>query len=340
MNDPIIKLQGLEKRYGALTAVNDLHLEIQRGEIFGLLGPNGAGKTTTILMMLGLTEPSDGQAMVCGHDATRHPIPVKKKVGYLPDSVGFYTNMTALENLSFIAQLNGFTRREGHQKALDLLRIVGLIDVADKKVSTFSRGMKQRLGLADVLIKDPEVIILDEPTLGIDPRGVSEFLDLIKHLSVTQQLTVLLSSHHLQQVQRVCDRVGIFVKGQLLEVGAIDELASKLLKRDGNTTVVDLATPLPDLERVQEQITLLPDFIDCNLSPTRIEIKTGSEQTPQIVQLLVQQDAQIDGVRRKSYGLDEIYSTYFEEQNADKTKNNEKSTGFFNRTFHGKAIEK
>src|SRR5690606_35051500 len=206
MNDPIIELRGLRKCYGSLIAVDHLDLKIQQGEIFGLLGPNGAGKTTTILMMLGLSEPTAGNAIVCGFNATRQPIEVKRKVGYLPDSVGFYDDVTALQNLSLIARLNGIEENTVEERALSLLKTVGLADVSQRKVATFSRGMKQRLGLADVLIKEPSVIILDEPTLGIDPSGVNEFLQLIKTLSTDQNLTVLLSSHHLQQVQRVCDR--------------------------------------------------------------------------------------------------------------------------------------
>lgn len=340
MNDPIIRLRGLYKRYGSLIAVDHLDLDIKQGEIFGLLGPNGAGKTTTILMMLGLTEPTAGQAVVCGFDATRRPIAVKRKVGYLPDSVGFYEDMTALENLSFIAQLNGLDKAQSDDKALSLLQTVGLKDVVQKKVGTFSRGMKQRLGLADVLIKDPSVIILDEPTLGIDPRGVEEFLELIKHLSVTQKLTVLLSSHHLQQVQRVCDRVGIFVNGELLVAGEIDELAKELLNREGYTTSIMLEEPLPDRSRWADTLHQIPGFIKLEDTATHLEVTTQHQQTPQIVRSLINQGAKIIGVNQKSYGLDEIYAKYFEENHDNSVKTHEKSNGFFKRTFQRKQVQK
>jgi ABC-2 type transport system ATP-binding protein len=217
----IIELADLTKKYGSLTAVDQLNLSIRKGEIFGLLGPNGAGKSTTILMMLGLTEPTSGSVRVCDIDPSRNPIEVKRKVGYLPENVGFYANRNGQENLLFTAQLNGLSRKEGLMKAEQLLARVGLSDAGDKKTGKYSRGMLQRLGLADVLIKDPEVIILDEPTLGIDPTGVRDFLDLIVKLSRDEGLTVLFSSHDLHQVQMVCDRVGLFVHGKLLaeEIG-------------------------------------------------------------------------------------------------------------------------
>ncbi len=218
MKLPIIELTDLTKKYEQLTAVDHLNLSVYKGEIFGLLGPNGAGKSTTILMMLGLTEPASGMAKVCGINSTTSPVEVKKKVGYLPDNVGFYDDMTGLENLVYVARLNSQSPKAAKQKAMQLLERVGLADAADKKTGKYSRGMIQRLGLADVLIKNPEIIVLDEPTLGIDPKGVKEFLELIVQLRHEEGLTVLLSSHHLHQVQQVCDRVGLFVSGKLIAV--------------------------------------------------------------------------------------------------------------------------
>lgn len=216
MQTPVIELTGLTKKYGNYTAVDNLDLSICKGEIFGLLGPNGAGKTTTILMMLGLTDPDAGTVTVCGINATTNPIEVKRKVGYLPEDVGFYDDMTGLENLRYTAMLNGYNRSEADERALALLQRVGLQGEAGKKTGKYSKGMRQRLGIADVLIKDPEVVILDEPTTGIDPAGVREFMDLILRLSREEGHTVLFSSHHLNQVQQVCDRVGLFRAGHLL----------------------------------------------------------------------------------------------------------------------------
>lgn len=231
----IIELTGLTRRYGQFTAVDNLDLTIARGEIFGLLGPNGAGKSTTILMMLGLTEPDSGTVRVCGLDPATHPVEVKKRVGYLPEEVGFYDDMSGLRNLIYTACLNGIPETEAKTRAEELMERVGLANDKNKKTGKYSRGMRQRLGLADVLIKDPEVIILDEPTLGIDPAGVREFLDLIVELSREQKITVLFSSHHLHQVQQVCDRVGLFVGGKLLAAGDVQSLASQLFGKSPYT---------------------------------------------------------------------------------------------------------
>ena len=217
----IIELVDLTKKYGSFTAVGELNLTVSRGEIFGLLGPNGAGKSTTILMMLGLTEPTSGSVRVCNIDPARDPIGVKRKVGYLPEDVGFYFNRNGIENLMFTARLNRLSEREAKKKISHLIERVGLSDAAEKRTGIYSRGMIQRLGLADVLIKNPEVIILDEPTLGIDPKGVREFLELIAGLSREEGITVLFSSHYLHQVQQVCDRVGLFVSGKLIAEGNV-----------------------------------------------------------------------------------------------------------------------
>ena len=210
MGEQVIVLTELTKQYGNFTAVDHIRLSIRKGEIFGLLGPNGAGKSTTILMMLGLTEPTSGVVEICGINSTTHPIEVKKKIGYLPEDVGFYDDMTGPENLMYTARLNGIPDKEAKVKALELMRRVGLEDQLKKKTGKYSRGMRQRLGLADVLIKNPEIIILDEPTSGIDPAGVQEF-----------------SSHHLDQAQKVCDRVGLFSNGKILALIDMAELKDK-----------------------------------------------------------------------------------------------------------------
>lgn len=318
MNNPIIQLTDLTKCYGTKKAVDKLNLHINAGEIFGLLGPNGAGKTTSILMMLGLTEPTGGTALVCGHDATRNPLAVKKLVGYLPDNVGFYADMTALENLKFIAQLNGLTELEAEQDAKRLLEVVGLSAAAHNKTSTFSRGMKQRLGLAEVLIKKPQVVILDEPTLGIDPSGVNEFLELIQKLSREQHLTVLMSSHHLHQVQRVCDRVGIFVDGKMIVEGHIESLAQKLQINEGFRTtmqVVGISNP----QKLKEALEEIDGFTSLFLEGEALIILATKDITAEAVRRLVYAEASIVEVRRDGYSLDDIYNKYFE-QNTPRQK--------------------
>ena len=228
----IIEAEGLTKKYGTQTAVNGLDFQIREGEVFGFLGPNGAGKTTTLLMFLGLTEPTSGRVRVIGFDPAREPICVKEKVGYLPENVGFYDDMDARQNLQFIARLNRIPDKVSAKKIDELLGEVGLLEEAKKKVGTYSKGMRQRLGIAEVLIKEPKLIFLDEPTIGLDPDGTNRMLDLIHSLSREKNITIFLSSHLLDQVQRICDRVGIMIKGNLVAIGPIQELAEKKLGID------------------------------------------------------------------------------------------------------------
>jgi len=235
-DDAVIVARRLTKQYGDLTAVDSLDLTIRAGEVFGLLGPNGAGKTTTVLMLLGLTEPTRGVVRVVGLDPTREPLAVKRKVGYLPDNVGFYGGMTGRENLRYTARLNGLPRRDGEARIDQLLHDVRLEEAADRNAETYSRGMRQRLGIADALVKDPSVLILDEPTIAIDPAGVEELLALLRRLVREHNLTVLLSSHILGQVQSLCDRVGFFSEGRLVAAGPLDELA----KGTGATQAIEL----------------------------------------------------------------------------------------------------
>jgi ABC-2 type transport system ATP-binding protein len=227
IGDAVIFARGLTKRYGDFTAVDGLDLAIRPGEVFGLLGPNGAGKTTTVLMLLGLSEPSAGFARVVGLDPAREPLQVKRKVGYLPDSVGFYGGMTGRENMRYTARLNGLSRSTAEARIDELLRDVRLTEAADRKVETYSRGMRQRLGIADALVKDPTVLVLDEPTIAIDPAGVDEILGLLRRLVAEHNLTILLSSHILGQVQSICDRLAFFSAGKIVAQGRLDELSGR-----------------------------------------------------------------------------------------------------------------
>jgi len=230
--DAVIETVNLTKRYGSQVAVNKLSLLVGRGEIFGFLGPNGAGKTTTLLMLLGLSEPSAGTARVCGFDPTREPLQVKRVVGYLPENVGFYDDMTAIQNLAYVARLNGMRDGGLAGKIAAVLDQVDLGAEGGKRVGAYSRGMRQRLGIAEVLLKDPQAVFLDEPTLGLDPDGTQKMLDFIRRLSREQGITVFFSSHLLDQVQRVSDRVGIMLKGTLVAAGPIQELARQKLGVD------------------------------------------------------------------------------------------------------------
>jgi ABC-2 type transport system ATP-binding protein len=312
---PVIELVDLTKEYGTFTAVDHLNLTVGKGEIFGLLGPNGAGKSTTILMMLGLTEPTLGSVTVCGINSTRNPIEVKRKVGYLPEDVGFYDDRTAMENLMYTARLNRIPDAEANKRASELLERVGLIDALKKKTGKYSKGMRQRLGLADVLIKNPEVIILDEPTSGIDPQGVREFLQLIVQLKKEQGLTVLFSSHNLHQVQQVCDRVGIFVSGKLQSEGDIQTLSKQLFTNSLcliEAGIDEMVTGKTDAFRVKELLLPIEGIAEIQYSNGIFEIECMSDLSATVARTLVSSGFGLNYLNKKEYGLDDIYNRYFE----------------------------
>ena len=225
----IIETVNLTKRYNRQTAVKDLSFKVNEGEVFGFLGPNGAGKTTTLLMLMGLSHPSAGSAKVCGFDPLRSAREVKRIAGYLPENVGFYGDLDAVQNLKYVADLNGIQTDKASEKIDELLDLVGLKQDARKKVGAFSRGMKQRLGFAEVLIKDPKLLFLDEPTIGLDPDGALRLMEFIKSLNRDRQITVLLSSHNLYQVQKISHRVGIMIHGEMVAEGTIESLAKEKL---------------------------------------------------------------------------------------------------------------
>lgn len=226
----VIETEELTKTYKGKAAVDRLSLSVPEGIVFGFLGPNGAGKTTTILMLLGLTEPSSGDLQVLGFNPTRQPLEVKKRVGCLPENVGYYRDMSGRENMRYVARLSGIDRKEVENEITEALRRVGLDEEGDKRVAAYSRGMRQRLGLAELLFKKPQMMILDEPILGLDPKGITSMLNLIRSLSQEQGITVLLCSHLLHQVQEICDRVGIMNQGRLVANGTIEELSQQGLE--------------------------------------------------------------------------------------------------------------
>lgn len=311
MSELIIETKDLTKKYDHFVAVDRLNLQVKPGEVFGLLGPNGAGKTTTILMLLGLTEPTSGQVRVLGLDPTRQPLSIKARAGYIPDQVGFYDELTARENLIYIAKLNGIPRQEAHQRVEASLEKVGLSKVADHRVETFSRGMRQRLGVADVLIKKPQLIIMDEPTQGLDPESARDFLKLIRELADTG-ITILLSSHLLHQVQEVCDRVGLFHRGRMVLVGTVQELAQQVL---GGGYVIRLRANgagknfLNDLQRlsgVSEARFEAPDLYT---------LIASQDLRAEAARAVIQAGGELTSLDIEKPSLEDIYTTYFEEVN-------------------------
>ena len=314
MNNIVIEAAGLTKCYDTAHAVAGVTFSVTAGEIFGLLGPNGAGKTTTILMLLGLCDISAGQARVFGHDPMREPLEVKRLVGYLPDSVGFYDNLTAAENLTYTARLMGLDADTRRKRIAEALARVGLSAVANKRVGTFSRGMRQRLGLAEIVMKQARIAILDEPTNGLDPQASVELLALIRSLK-ENGVSILLSSHLLDRVQSVCDRVALFNTGRIALMGTVDELGRKVLgggyavevEADGGDNIVKRLAALPGVRSVEEPAS------------GRFRMICDSDLRGDAAGAVVAAGGRLRQLSLDRPSLDTIYTRYF--QNAQEVRN-------------------
>ena len=307
MAQAVVETKDLTKVYGEdFTAVNKLNLHIQEGEVFGFLGANGAGKTTTLLMMLGLTEPTSGSVSVCGLDPSRQPVDVKRIVGYLPERVGFYEDLTAAQNLRYTADLNKITKAVAEPKILELLETVGLKDVVDHPVSTYSRGMKQRLGLADIWLKEPKLAFLDEPTTGIDPNGIDDVLKLISGMG-KRGITIIFCSHVLPQVQRICSRVGILSKGVLVADGPIDTLGRDN-ERYRMEAEVDNMSPA-----VVEAVKAIPGVEDVEAQERMLIVTASSDLRGQVSRAIIDTGALLLGMRIEEFNLERIYKRFSKE---------------------------
>jgi ABC-2 type transport system ATP-binding protein len=314
MSDIVIEARDLTKRYGSTTAVDGVSFTVGRGEIFGLLGPNGAGKTTTLLMTIGLTNITSGSVSILGHDPVREPLQVKSRIGYLPDSVGFYDHLTAVENLNYTARLNGFAFSERGPRIAAALGRAGLSDVGQKRVGTFSHGMRQRLGLAEIFMKNVAIAILDEPTSGLDPQATAGFLESIRVLK-HDGVAVLMSSHLLTQVQSICDRVALFNAGRIALIGSVPELANQVLG-GGYHVQVEAEGPMlaEKLAAVSGVRVVEP------VGPGRFRLLAEGDVRPQAAAAVVNAGGALRGLSFEQPSLGEIYSHYFQNQGAHKAK--------------------
>jgi len=308
---PIVETVDLTKTYGDnITAVDRLNLCVEEGDIFGFLGPNGAGKTTTILMLLGLTEPTSGTAYVAGYNCTREPLKVKRITGYVTEKVGFYEDLTAAYNLTYTARLNELSDEVARKRIDEALDVVGLQKDAERNVGEFSRGMKQRLAIADVLIKMPRIVIMDEPTSGIDPEGIVQMLDLIAKIAKERKMTVVMSSHQLYQVQRICNRVGIMMNGQLVVKGLLDELSKDALEGSQFRIEVRLTEITQD---IVDAIKRIEGVLGVERSQEELFINCAQDLRSQIARVIVDADGLLVGMKIQSYGLEDIYLKCFRE---------------------------
>lgn len=314
MSTAVIEATGLQKRYRRSVAVDGIDLSIGKGEVFGLLGPNGSGKTTTILMLLGLTEPTGGTVRVLGYDPLRQPLEVKRRVGYLPDSVGFYDQLSAGENLAYTARLAGIEPIEARRRIDAALAKVGLAGFADRRTSTFSHGMRQRLGLAEILVKQPLVAILDEPTNGLDPQATHELLTLIGELR-RDGMTILLSSHLLGLVETICDRVALFNQGRVELSGRVEDLARDVL---GGAYVVEVEAEDIDLPAVLADVPGVASVT--TLGGQKFRVDADRDLRPEIARLVVAGSGALRNMAIRRAGLDEVYVRYFERARASETE--------------------
>ncbi len=310
-NNNLIISKNLSKKYDRHLAVDNLNISIKKGEIFGLLGPNGAGKSTIILMMLGLTEPTSGSINIGGFNSTREPLKVKRITGYLPEKVGFYEDMSAIGNLFYTAELNNIPYREIPKKIDEALEMVSLSKNKNQPVRTFSKGMKQRLGIADVLIKDPRLIIFDEPTEGLDVKVANQILQTILDLNTRKNITFLLSSHQLNLVQRVCSQVGILSKGKLINQGSVESLGRQLF--GGGKYRIEL-----ELEKVTDEIIEKLNKLDGVVSVTRtdnqLKVVCDKDIRQDISRIISGEGTLLTRMDIKQDALEEIYLKYFKEE--------------------------
>jgi ABC-2 type transport system ATP-binding protein len=304
--DAVIEAKGLTKKYGRTVAVDHISFTVGRGEIFGLLGPNGAGKTTTILMLLGLTDISGGDVHVLGFNPAREPLSVKRRVGYLPDTVGFYDGLTAADNLRYTARLIGFRYNEREKRIADALDRVGLSDFAENRVGTFSRGMRQRLGLAEILMKGAQIAILDEPTSGLDPHATAELLGVIRAFKA-EGVSVLLSSHLLERVQSVCDRVALFSSGRIALMGTVPDLGREVL---GGGYVVDIEA---DGAGLAERLALIPGVSGVDKTGIgKLRLHADRDVRPEAAAEVVAMHGRLKYLGVQEPSLEAIYTRYFE----------------------------
>ncbi len=311
-NNNIIVAKELTKVYNeTTTAVDHLNLEIKQGEIFGLLGPNGAGKSTIILMLLGLTEPTSGSISVGGFDSTRQPLKVKSITGYLPEKVGFYEDMSAYANLSYTAELNRVPYKDIPLKIDEVLGMVNLLKNKRQLVKTFSKGMKQRLGIADVLVKSPRLVIFDEPTEGLDPKAANQMLQTILDLNSKEGITFMLSSHQLNLVQKICERIGIMSNGKLVGEGKTDELGRNLFGGGKYRIEIELAK-VPD--GLVADIKKIPEVLDITAKGLKLTVSCDKDLREDISKVIAKAAVIMTKMDMKQDALEEIYLRYFKEE--------------------------
>ncbi|MEM2929507.1 MAG: ABC transporter ATP-binding protein [Thermoproteota archaeon] len=310
-----VETEKLVKIYGngksTLKALNSIDMKVPKASVFGLFGPNGSGKTTLISILVGLLLPTSGSARVLGFDAARDSVEIRRRVGLLPEGFGFYDHMTALENLVFLATLDGVPPDQREERALEALEKVGLKDRANAKVSTFSRGMRQRLGVAQALLKDPELLIFDEPTVGIDPEGAAEFRNLVRRMN-REGRTILLSTHLLYEVGMICTHAAIIREGRLLVQGSVDELYRSVREAKGFRYEIRVK---PGSEMPLQEIRSMPGVIEITQRDNHVTVLTRNDIGGSLFSLVTRNPYKdiVESLTPIEPSWEEIYRFYQEE---------------------------
>ncbi len=311
MQNYVVNTETLTKTYGDFTAVNQLNMEVEQGEIFGFLGPNGAGKTTTVLMLMGLSVPTSGTAKVGGYDIVEESREVRSIASILPEYSSLYGDLTTFENLDYLGQLNDMPREERENRIHEVLEIVGMSDWLDAKYESFSRGMKQRVGIASTMMKNPKVVFLDEPTLGLDPVGTREIRELILDMKNRQGLTVVMTSHILSEVQLTCDRIGIINRGRLVLKETMENLNHVMTGAEDRRVDFKLTEVTPELVKDIEAIEGVKDVKQEN---GRLYVYGTDDTDIHVSQTIVEHGSTILLMKPREYSLEEIFMKYYQKE--------------------------
>ncbi|MCI4439011.1 ABC transporter ATP-binding protein [archaeon] len=306
----VIETENLVKVYGdkksEVRALDGINLKVPKGSIFGLLGPNGAGKSTLISILVGLLLPTSGSAKVLGFDVVRQSVEIRKRVGLLPEGFGLYEYMTALENLTFLGLLDDMPPNEVKKKALEVLEVVGLGDKANTKVSTFSRGMLQRLGIAQALLKDPELLIFDEPTVALDPDGAAQFRSLVQKFG-KEGKTIVMSTHLLHEVGMICTHSAIIRKGKILAQGSIEELSQVVKASKGYTYEIKV---MAGGAMLLEEVKSLPEVKEVTLTNNTLKIVAKNDVGSKLFALINKGKYQVESLTPINPSWEDVYHFY------------------------------
>jgi len=315
----LIELKNVTKKYGNFKAVDNISFKIEKGEVVGFLGQNGAGKTTTMKMITGLIEPTDGEIFIDDEKISRKS---RKHIGYMPENIPLYQELTVKEFIDYMAELKGLKRQERKQQVQKLMTDLGLADVENKLIRNISRGYKQRVSLSGALIGNPDILILDEPTVGLDPKQVIEIRNLIK--SLRKNHTVFLSSHILSEINQMCQKVIIINKGKIVAIDTPNNLENKIAR---NSIVVNIEDPNENIEKIKEKIPEIIEIkfikkLEKDMKQYEIFVKENADIRKKLFEVLPQENITILELKNSEVGLEEAFINLIESEGGNKDVGN------------------